>query len=119
MKIKINYMPPNWNEYINMERTNKYQANNLKQREKQIVKAIASGLKFAVQFTGKYPVELILKPHYSSYRQDLDNFRYKGILDGLVFAGVLKNDNLRHIQKITIEPVFDDEECVEIEIKEI
>ena len=52
-------------------------------------------------------------------RQDLDNFRYKGILDGLVSAGVIENDNLVHIRKITIEPVLDKEECIEIEIKEV
>lgn len=115
MKIKIHYLPPNWNDYINMERTNKYKANNLKQQEKQFMELSLKGIKY----NGKYPVHIILKPHYSSLRQDLDNFRYKGLLDGLVSAGVLKNDNLKHIQKITIEPVFDNAECVEIEIKEI
>ena len=115
MKIKIAYMPPNWNDYINMERTNKYKANNLKQQEKQYVWFWCRTKKY----DGGYPVEITFKPHYSALRQDLDNFRYKGILDGLVSAGVLKNDNLKHIQKITIEPVFDDAECVEIEIKEL
>ena len=115
MKIKIDYMPINWNEYINAERTNKYKANNIKQFEKQVVRLSTHGKKYG----GRYPVELILKPHYSSFRQDLDNFRYKGILDGLVSAGVLKNDNLKHIQRIVLEPVFDDTECVEIEIKEL
>ena len=71
------------------------------------------------KYTGSYPAQVTLKPHYSAYRQDLDNFRYKGLLDGLVSAGVLKNDNLKHIQRIVIEPVFDDEVCVEIEIKEL
>lgn len=115
MKMKINYMPPNWNDYINMERSNKYKANKLKQEEKQIMVYLAHRKKY----TGKYPVEIVFRPHFSSLRQDLDNFRYKGLLDGLVSAGVLKNDNLKHIQKITIEPIFDKAECVEIEIKEI
>lgn len=115
MRIRVPYMPPNWNEYINAERTNKYQANNLKQKEKQLMKYFANGKKYE----GKYPVEIVLRPHYTAYRQDLDNFRYKGLLDGLVTAGVLKNDNLKHIQRIVIEPVFDNEVCVEIEIKDI
>lgn len=115
MKLVLNYIPPNWNEYINIERRNKYQANTLKQAEKNIVKGLTLGKKYI----GTYPVQLIIKPHYLDRRQDLDNFRYKGILDGLVSAGVLKNDNLRHIQRIVIEPVFDDAECVEIEIREI
>lgn len=115
MKIRLDYMPPNWNEYINIERTNKYKANYLKQYEKSYTGFSCRGKKYE----GKYPVEIVFKPHYSSSRQDLDNFRYKGLLDGLVTAEVLKNDNLKHIQKITIVPVFDDEECVEIEIKEL
>jgi len=115
MNIKIHYIPPNWNDYINIERTNKYKANNLKQQEKQIMWFSCRGKKYE----GEYPVQIILKPHYSSLRQDLDNFRYKGLLDGLVASGVIKNDNLKHIQRITIEPVFDNAECVEIEIKEL
>lgn len=115
MIIKIHYIPPNWNNYINLERTNKYMANNLKQREKQIVWFSCRGKKYE----GKYPVQITLKPHYSALRQDLDNFRYKGLLDGLVASGVIKNDNLKHIQRIIVEPVFDNAECVEIEIKEL
>ena len=115
MRLYVDYMPPNWNDYINMERTNKYQANNLKQKEKHIMWMCFRGKKY----DGKYPVQIVWKPHYSAFRQDLDNFRYKGLLDGLVTAGVLKNDNLKHIQKITIEPVFDDVQGVEIEIKEM
>lgn len=115
LKILIPTKVPNWNDYIQMERSNKYIANNIKQKEKQLVKLVTKGKKYS----GSYPIELVLKPHYSSFRQDLDNFRYKGILDGLVYAGVLKNDNLKHIQKIIIEPVFDDKECVDIEINEL
>ena len=115
MKLFIEYMPPNWNEYINAERKNKYIANNIKQKEKQIVQLLTARKKY----TGKYPVEVIVRPHYNAYRQDLDNCRYKGLLDGLVSAGVLKNDNLKHIQRITLEPIFDDEVGVEIEIKEL
>ena len=115
MRLRIDYMPPNWNEYIRLERSNKYGANQLKQKEKDLIRYLMRGKKY----TGSYPVEIVLKPHYKGHRQDLDNFRYKGILDGLVTAGVLENDNLRHIQKITIEPVFDKAECVEIEIREL
>ena len=115
MKLFIEYIPPNWNEYINLERKNFYAANTLKQKEKKIV-ALSTIEK---RYEGNYPIEIVFKPHFKDRRQDLDNFRYKGILDGLVACKVLKNDNLRHIQKITLEPIFDDKEGVEIEIKEI
>ena len=36
LKLFINYTPPNWNKYIDLERGNKYEANKLKQQEKQI-----------------------------------------------------------------------------------
>ena len=115
MKIKLPFMPVNWNEYIDAERANKYKAIKIKREEKLLTMLYAKGKRY----TGNYPVKVTLMPHFSSLRQDLDNFRYKGLLDGIVSAGVLKNDNLKHIQKIEIEPVFDDEVCVEIEIKEI
>ena len=115
MKLFIPYAPPNWNNYIDAERQNKYIANNIKQEEKRIVKLLTRGKRY----TGKYPVEVIVRPHYNAYRQDLDNCRYKGLLDGLVSVGVLKNDNLKHIQKITLEPIFDEKVGIEFEIKEI
>lgn len=114
MKILIPYEPPNWNEYIKLERSNKYGANALKQKEKAIVKAYAKGK----VYTGNYPVEITFTAHYSDFRRDLDNTRIKGILDGLVACKTLKNDNLRHIAKITILPKIDDWKGIEIEIKE-
>ena len=115
MKLFLEYTPPNWNKYIDLERGNYHSANNLKQKEKKIVKYFTIGK----QYKGKYPVEIVFKPHFKDRRQDLDNFRIKGILDGLVACNVLKNDNLKHIQRIVLEPIFDDKEGVEIEIKEI
>ena len=115
MKLYIDYEFPNWNKYINLERTNFYAANKLKQKETDIIRYYTIGK----TYKGNYPVELMIKPHFKDHRQDLDNFRYKGILDGLVACGVLKNDNLKHIQKITLEPIFDDKGGVEIEIKEM
>lgn len=115
MKIEIPYMPNNWNDYINMERRNIYMANNLKQKEKNIVKLATIGKKY----TGGYPISVTVYPHFKDHRQDLDNVRIKGILDGLVNAGVIKNDNLNCIQEIHLLPIFDGEDKLEIEIKEL
>lgn len=113
MKIFINGHFINWNDYIRLERGNKFKANTVKQCEKQFVV-------FSVKekYAGKYPVTLTLRPHFQNKRQDLDNFRMKGLIDGLVAAGVIKNDNLKCINKIILEPVFDDEIGVEVEITE-
>lgn len=115
MKLFIDYEPPNWNKYIELERSNYYGANNLKQKEKRIIKLICNNQKY----NGSYPIKMIFRPHFDSFRKDLDNFRYKGILDGLVSCGVIKNDNLKHIQKIELEPIFDNVVGVEVEILEM
>lgn len=115
MKIFIPYEPPNWNTYINLERTNLYAANTLKQQEKQIVALFAKRKKYE----GGYPVEIIFRPYFKDKRRDLDNTRIKGILDGLVNCGVIKNDNLNYIQKIIIEPIFNKKQGLEIEINQL
>lgn len=112
MKFHLDYEPINWNEYINQERTNKYIANNTKQKDKKIV-----GLLCRKKYEGEYPIEIIFTPHFDSHRKDLDNFRVKGIIDGLVANKIIQNDNLNCIQKITLVAMFDDLGGVDIEIK--
>lgn len=112
MKIYIDYEPPNWNEYIDIERTNFYKANKIKQQEKRLIKLLVKE-----KYKGNYPIELIVKPHFKDHRRDLDNTRIKGLLDGLVSAGVIKNDNLMYIQRIVYEPIFDNKTGIEMEIR--
>ena len=113
MKLFIDYDFLNWNEYIKIERGNKYQANNVKQQEKNFIMWTVKE-----RYTGKYPVTLTVRPHFQNKRKDLDNFRLKGLIDGLVSAGVIKNDNLNCINKIIIEAVYSDDIGVEVEITE-
>lgn len=113
LRLFIDFEPPNWNDYIRTERTNMYKANSIKQREKELIRYTIKA-----HWSGSYPVTLIFRPHFQSKRKDLDNFRMKGIIDGLVAAGVIKNDNLNCVNKIILEPVFDDVVGVEIEIEE-
>lgn len=113
MKIFISYDFLNWNEYIKAERGNKYHANAIKQAEKEYIAYTVKE-----KYTGKYPITLTVRPHFQNKRKDLDNFRIKGLLDGLVAAGVIVNDNLNCINKIVIEAVFSEEIGVEVEIKE-
>lgn len=113
MRIYINYDFMNWNKYINAERSNKFQANAIKQAEKNYI-----CYKVKQKYMGKYPVTLTVRPHFSNKRSDLDNFRLKGLIDGLVAAGVIVNDNLNCINKIILDPVFDKNGGVEVEITE-
>ena len=114
MKIIINEKIPNWNEYINKERANKYGANKLKQEEKLLMKQITKGQKF----TGEYPIEIIVTKHFKKYIGDLDNVRIKGILDGLVANGVIADDSNMFIRKITYLAKIDKQDFIELEIKE-
>lgn len=111
MLIYIDYDFMGWNEYINAERRNKYLANKIKQEEKAIV-----AFKVKEKYKGSYPVTLTIRPHFKHKRRDLDNYRLKGLIDGLVSAGVIENDNLTKIDKIILEPIFDGS-GVEIEIQ--
>ena len=113
MKLFIDYDFLNWNEYINAERGNKYRANTIKQNEKNYIIWTVKE-----RYEGKYPVTLTVRPHFQNKRKDLDNFRLKGLIDGLVTAGVIHNDNLNCINKIIIEAVYSDVIGVEIEINE-
>jgi len=115
MKIFIKSDVINWNEYIKLERSNKYAANALKQEEKRIVGLFAGGAKYK----GGYPIEIVFRPHFKDLRRDLDNTRVKGVIDGLVCCGVIKNDNLTCIRRIVIEPIFTNSPGLEIEINEL
>ena len=115
MKIRIDYEFCNWNDYILAERgyKGKYVANGIKQNEKKAVCLLVKE-----KYTGNYPITLVIQPHFKDKRRDLDNYRLKGLIDGLVTAGVIKNDNLTCIDKIIISPIFDNLGGVDIEIKE-
>ena len=55
--------------------------------------------------------------YFKHKKKDLDNYRMKGLIDGLVSAGVIENDNLTKIDKIILEPVFTDEVGVDVIIE--
>ena len=113
MKIFIEYDFMNWNEYIKAERGSLYHANAIKQAEKNFIV-------FTVRqkYRGKYPITLTVRPRFRDKRKDLDNFRLKGLIDGLVAAGVIVNDNLNCIDKIILDPIFSKDIGVEVEIEE-
>lgn len=113
MRIFIDYDFLNWNEYIRAERGSLYRANEIKQAEKQYIAYTVKE-----KYKGKYPITLTVRPYFKNKRRDLDNFRLKGLIDGLVAAGVIANDNLNHINRIVIDPIFSQKVGVEVEITE-
>lgn len=116
MEIYIDYDFPNWNEYINAERSNKFKAAKMKKKEIDIVRYFTIGKKYK----GKYPVKITAYKYFKSKREDIDNVRLKGIIDGLVKCGVIENDNLTKVQGLEIVPIFSDEKNgIKIEITEL
>lgn len=112
----IDYNFKNWNEYINIERSNKYYANKLKQEESEIIKLLCRNIK-PIE---KYPVKLTVIKYYKHKNNDIDNIRLKGIIDGLVKAEILKNDNMNCIEEIILKGKIDKEKNgIEIVIEEM
>lgn len=115
MKIIIDYKFKNINQYINECRTNYYVANKTKQQETMI-----SALQFIkIPKITKFPIELIFKWHIKSKVADLDGRLPKNIIDGLVKAKRIPDDNVKYIQRITHEYIGDTKDYVEVEIKEM
>ncbi len=112
MKYRIMLKLSNCNEIINQNRVNKYCANSHKQQE---VKDISWFIR-QIPRIEKYPIELIFTWHIKNSRSDLDNKSTKAILDCMQNLGILENDNINHINKITHIAVKDKEEYVEMEI---
>lgn len=111
----IDYDFPNWNKYINAERTNKYIANSMKQQEKKIVKMLCRNMK-PIE---RYPVTIVVTKYVKTKNTDVDNIRIKGLLDGLVEMGILKNDNMNYIERVILQAeVSKEKEGLKLEIIE-
>lgn len=95
----IDYDFPNWNKYIDAERSNKFYASKIKKDEKEIVKLLCRNMK-PIE---KYPVTIVVTKYVKNRNTDVDNIRIKGLIDGLVDLGVLKNDNLKYIKKVVLQ----------------
>ena len=94
-RILINCHLPDLNSYINAERTNKYRAAKMKKEATANVCWLAKQSKVKIN----YLCDIRFVWHKPDNRKDHDNicFAKKFILDGLVDAGVLKNDNPKHV----------------------
>ena len=112
----IDYDFPNWNKYINMERSNKFNASRIKKKEKEIVRYLCKDMKPIKD----YPVIIKVKKYVNNRNTDIDNIRIKGLIDGLVEMGILENDNMKYINKIILEAeVSKEKNGIDIEISKM
>ena len=104
------------NEFINAERRNRYIAAKIKKDETGYCQDVAEKSDLKLQET-EFPCALIITWYVKNKRKDADNiaFAKKFILDGLVEAGVLPNDNRKYVQGF-VDIVKEDKERQRIEI---
>ncbi|EOH43285.1 RusA family crossover junction endodeoxyribonuclease [Enterococcus faecium] len=104
------------NEYINAERRNRHIAAKIKKDETGYCQDVAEKIDLKLQETD-FPCALIITWYVKNKRKDADNiaFAKKFILDGLVEAGVLPNDNRKYVQGF-MDIVKEDKERQRIEI---
>ncbi len=109
----IQYKFESLNNYINKCRTNPYYANKTKQKETELAR-----LHFIGKKVKSYPIVVVFKWHMKSKTADLDGRLAKNILDGMVRAGTIVDDNVKYIQKIVHEYIPSTKDYVEVNIYE-
>ena len=114
--LTIDMKLPSLNEYINVCRTNKYKAAKYKEN---IEAQITWFLKAMPQY--KHPIKIHFHWIEGNKRRDLDNvaFAKKFILDAMVKAGKLKNDNRKCVTAFTDTFSYSKETKVILEIEEL
>lgn len=107
---------PSLNEYINVCRTNKYQAAKFKA---DIENDIALFLRRMPRYEN--PIKINFHWVEGNKKRDYDNiaFAKKFILDTMVKMGKLKDDNRNYVRAFTDNFYYGDETKVIIEIEEI
>lgn len=82
------------NKYVDAERTNRYRAADIKKRETDTCTWFFKGKPKAAK-----PTQIFFVWYVKDQRKDPDNVAYakKFILDGMVQAGVLENDGMKHV----------------------
>ena len=110
----IDYKLDNWNTIIGRCRTNKYYANLYKRKEMEIIRYSLIGL----HKVKTYPIQIEFRWHIKSSISDLDNKSCKAILDQLQHQGIIENDNIKCINKITHHAIKDTKDFVEVTIEE-
>ncbi len=115
-KIEIPFRLPSLNEYINECRKNRYAGNKMKQDKQNDIMIFLNKLP-----TYTRPIQIHFHWVEENKRRDLDNvcFAKKFILDSMVKAGKLKDDNRNCVSGFTDTFEYAKESKVILEIKEV
>lgn len=118
MKLTIPGELTDLNTYINAERSNRYIGARIKREMTDYITLLARRLKTEI----RTPVRITYRWYCKNKRKDKSNiaFAKKFIEDGLVNAGVLKNDGWNDIEGFNDRFYIDkDNPRVEVEITEL
>lgn len=110
---------PSYNEYTKVQRGNRYAGNRMKQQFQrtcawQIRKKMRN-----VRFEG--PITVHITCYEDKYNRDLDNvasFFFKVFLDAMVECGTIRNDNMKHVTRLTAAAARDKTPKVVVIIEE-
>jgi hypothetical protein len=106
---------PSWNTIISLTKKHWSQYAEVKRYWKELIQ-----LSCAVENLkpiDKFPVTLQITVNLSDNRlHDLDNYAVKLITDGLVFAEIIPDDNIKYINKLVIDYKKSDKEFDYIDI---
>lgn len=113
----VDYIPPTANERENIARTNKFASAKVKKENTQRIanECLKQGL---CAFDDNLIVYMDVTFYISNFNRDEDNLIacFKYINDGIVHAGIIGNDTLRHLRFKSFEyvKVKKDEQKIEI-----
>lgn len=107
------------NTYIDAERRNRFLASKIKKSETERVAWEAVAGKVCTVPEENYPVTIFLTWYVKDFKKDADNitFAKKFIADGLVEAGVLKDDSRKYVALIQDIEVAVDKANPRIEVR--
>lgn len=118
-KFEIDKRLMGLNEYIRINRENKYAGNAIKQREQADIQL------YIIKQLGHIKIDKPVIGHFTwieeNKRRDLDNicFAKKFILDALVEVGVLKDDNRKIVTNFTDSFEYANKSKVIVELEEV
>lgn len=108
---------PGLNDYVRAERSNRFAASKMKKQQTERA-GIAAVEQCMPSFNGR--VEIIFTWVEENRRRDMDNvaFAKKFILDGLVRAGVIRDDTPRYVAELADRFDYDKQHPrIEVEVR--
>ena len=108
---------PGLNDYVRAERANRFAASKMKKEQTERA-GIAAVEQRMPRFSGR--VEIVFTWVEENRRRDMDNvaFAKKFILDGLVRAGVIKDDTPRYVAGLSDRFAYDRQHPrIEVEVR--